>query len=387
VAGSTSLAVRTIVDGTQNTLNWTLSDHLGSSSITTTANGTWYSELRYSAFGETRYSSGITPTDYRYTGQLEQADVNLYYYNARWYDPELGRFIQADTIVPEPGSAKSYDRYTYVNNNPVRYTDPSGHAAVPFSVCQVAGARLASHCNSVYGPGASQPSTFNSGNTKSSPTASVKEYQKILASYGVTLVDGSLTGRDALEITIGVQSVASKLSSSDPQSRSSGQVFRDEFGPIQIQSKDAITAGMWSCDHNGYGFYCMGAAGKWDRYLVAHELGHDFAQANGKTPYDMMFSANQFNDLGMMVFGSVNGTYNRTFLGMNSNKPPDVYHGDTFGGNWNSSNEDFADTFLNWINDSFNYDTESIIDGMINSNSGFVRKEWMDVNMVEWLIN
>jgi RHS repeat-associated protein len=141
LAGSTSLAVRTIVNGTQNTLNWTLSDHLGSSSVTTTANGTWYSELRYSVFGETRYSSGITPTDYRYTGQLEQADVNLYYYNARWYDPELGRFIQADTIVPEPGSAKSYDRYSYVNNNPVRYTDPSGHG-VPYGVCEIAGGSI-----------------------------------------------------------------------------------------------------------------------------------------------------------------------------------------------------------------------------------------------------
>ena len=126
MAGSISIAVRTIV-GESNTLNWVLGDHLGSSSVTTTDDGTWYSELRYSAFGETRYSSGITPTDYRYTGQLEQADVNLYYYNARWYDPELGRFIQADTIVPEPGRSKSYDRYTYVNNNPVRYTDPSGH--------------------------------------------------------------------------------------------------------------------------------------------------------------------------------------------------------------------------------------------------------------------
>jgi RHS repeat-associated protein len=146
--------VRTIVNGTQNTLNWTLSDHLGSSSVTTTANGTWYSELRYSAFGETRYSSGITPTDYRYTGQLEQADVNLYYYNARWYDPELGRFIQADTIVPDPVSSKSYDRYSYVNNNPIRFSDPSGRAAVPFSVCQIAPA-LAAYCTSVYGVGVS----------------------------------------------------------------------------------------------------------------------------------------------------------------------------------------------------------------------------------------
>ncbi len=47
------------------------------------------------------------------------------YYNARWYDPALGRFAQADTIVP--AGVQGYDRYAYVNNNPVRYTDPSGH--------------------------------------------------------------------------------------------------------------------------------------------------------------------------------------------------------------------------------------------------------------------
>ena len=126
-AGGTSIAVRTIVNGTQNTLNWLLSDHLGSASITTTADGTWFSELRYSAFGETRYSSGITGTDYRYTGQLQQADINLYYYNARFYDPALGRFVQSDTIIPGAGDSKSYDRYAYVNNNPILYTDPSGH--------------------------------------------------------------------------------------------------------------------------------------------------------------------------------------------------------------------------------------------------------------------
>ncbi|MBI9049664.1 MAG: hypothetical protein JEZ00_09610 [Anaerolineaceae bacterium] len=100
---------------------------MGSSSITTTADGTWNSEIRYSAFGETRYSSGITPTDYRYTGQLEQADVNLYYYNARYYDAALGRFVQADTIVPEPILLQDWDCYSYVRNNPLIYSDPSGN--------------------------------------------------------------------------------------------------------------------------------------------------------------------------------------------------------------------------------------------------------------------
>jgi RHS repeat-associated protein len=54
----------------------------------------------------------------------------LMFYNARWYDPALGRFTQADTIVPAGvQGAQAWDRYAFVNNNPVRYTDPSGHKA------------------------------------------------------------------------------------------------------------------------------------------------------------------------------------------------------------------------------------------------------------------
>jgi RHS repeat-associated protein len=53
---------------------------------------------------------------------------DLMFYNARWYDPSLGRFAQADSIVP--AGVQGYDRYAYVNNNPVNLTDPSGHCAV-----------------------------------------------------------------------------------------------------------------------------------------------------------------------------------------------------------------------------------------------------------------
>ena len=49
---------------------------------------------------ETRLSSGLSPTQYQYTGQYSYtADFGLMYYNARWYDPTLGRFAQADTII------------------------------------------------------------------------------------------------------------------------------------------------------------------------------------------------------------------------------------------------------------------------------------------------
>jgi len=108
------------------TPTYLLSDHLGSTSLTTNASGGLISEMKYKAWGEVRSSTGTTPTDYTYTGQYSHtADFGLMFYNARWYDPSLGRFAQADSIVP--GGVQGLDRYAYVNNNPLRYTDPTGH--------------------------------------------------------------------------------------------------------------------------------------------------------------------------------------------------------------------------------------------------------------------
>ena len=80
------------------------------------------------------------PTRYTYTGQYSYIDdsatdlggagFGLMFYNARWYDPALGRFAQADTIIPAPYNPQSYDRFAYVLNNPLSYKDPSGHCAV-----------------------------------------------------------------------------------------------------------------------------------------------------------------------------------------------------------------------------------------------------------------
>ena len=95
--------------------------------MTANSGGGYFSEVRYKAWGETRFTSGNTPTTYRFTGQREEQSLGLYFYNARWYDPALGRFIQADTIVPRPGNSQAWDRYSYVSNNPLKYIDPSGH--------------------------------------------------------------------------------------------------------------------------------------------------------------------------------------------------------------------------------------------------------------------
>jgi RHS repeat-associated protein len=73
-----------------------------------------------------------------YTGQLRQAEIGLDYFNARWYLPHLNRWIQPDTVIPDVYNPQSMNRYSYVYNNPIRYSDPSGHC--PQCVTIAAGA-------------------------------------------------------------------------------------------------------------------------------------------------------------------------------------------------------------------------------------------------------
>jgi RHS repeat-associated protein len=102
-----------------------MGDHLGSASLATNAAGTEVSDERYLPYGATR--SGGVATDYQFAGQKNDGSTGLYYYGARYYDQVVGRFISADTIVPGAGNPQALNRYAYTMNNPVRYTDPSGH--------------------------------------------------------------------------------------------------------------------------------------------------------------------------------------------------------------------------------------------------------------------
>ena len=72
------------------------------------------------------------PTDFRFTGQRElgrdgSGMGSLMFYGSRAYSPVLGRFISADTVVPGAGNPQALNRYSYVLNRPINYSDPSGH--------------------------------------------------------------------------------------------------------------------------------------------------------------------------------------------------------------------------------------------------------------------
>ena len=104
---------------------WTGSDIVGSTSATRDENGQ-VSTHRYTPFGETR-TDGNLDTDHLFTGQILDESSGLAFYNARYYDPAIGRFITPDSIVPNPLNGQDYNRYTYVRNNPVKYNDPTGN--------------------------------------------------------------------------------------------------------------------------------------------------------------------------------------------------------------------------------------------------------------------
>jgi len=101
-------------------------DHLGGTNILSDVYGNEAGSVRYHPFGQTRAQNGLGPTDKLFTGQTWDASIGLYFYGARYCDPALGRFVAPDRAGPDLKNPQSLNRYSYVLNSPVRYTDPTG---------------------------------------------------------------------------------------------------------------------------------------------------------------------------------------------------------------------------------------------------------------------
>lgn len=82
----------------------------------------------YDDFGETKESGADdTENEICYTGGVYDRNTGLYYLNARYYNPEDGRFLTQDTYRGESNEPDTYHLYAYCKNNPINYADPSGH--------------------------------------------------------------------------------------------------------------------------------------------------------------------------------------------------------------------------------------------------------------------
>ena len=105
-------------------------DHLGSTRIMSSVVANVSVEIDYYPYGETFSETDVSLTQHKYTGQENDTETGLYYYNARFYNGALGKFISTDPIVPDHHSPQSLNRYAYVYNRPTGYTDPTGHAGM-----------------------------------------------------------------------------------------------------------------------------------------------------------------------------------------------------------------------------------------------------------------
>lgn len=111
-----------------------LRDHLGSTSALTHGTGGVLERAQYEAFGA---SANASLTRYGFTGRESDAAAGLIYYRARWYDAQQGRFLSEDPFGFDGGSI---NLHTYVNNNPLSFTDPTGEFV--FLIPIVAGAAI-----------------------------------------------------------------------------------------------------------------------------------------------------------------------------------------------------------------------------------------------------
>jgi RHS repeat-associated protein len=109
-----------------------LADHLGSTTTMLNSAGQVvngpqqyypYGKLRQCCAGTDKSFTGHQLEDYAFFDTAE----DLYFMKARFYDPTVGRFLQPDSIVPDYGNPQSLNRYSYVLNNPLKYTDPTGY--------------------------------------------------------------------------------------------------------------------------------------------------------------------------------------------------------------------------------------------------------------------
>jgi RHS repeat-associated protein len=188
--------------------------------------------VKYLPFGCTR--SGSVPTDKLFTGQRLDG-TGLYYYNARYYDATIGRFISPDTVIPNPANPQCFNRYSYCLNNPLKFTDPSGHKVIIDNVnyewidwAYKSGdyMQLAAYCEKPL------VAAFNAFSTVATELTSLLLHSPIVFSYEwAEIGTGGASGPDRNDMEPGVDYITligSGLKNEDPRSII-GEIAHESF--------------------------------------------------------------------------------------------------------------------------------------------------------------
>ncbi|MBI1800890.1 MAG: RHS repeat-associated core domain-containing protein [Chloroflexi bacterium] len=281
--------------------------------------------------------------------------INLYDYGARFYSAFTGRFISADSIVSGAGNPQALNRYSYGLNNPVRYTDPSGHKSCDDEDCN-------------------KPPEYDIdinfvGEWEGQQIAVIME--------AAMIVERNLRRADRANARAAAhqgEDAACTLCGLKP-----GEAWRATFGQVKVirvnrfDFEDTQSVGAYASSAHTIEFYNgafqSAATGKAIPFTVhhpLHEMGHlfDLNVAGGRPSGDLSRDIIT-NGLGVPVVshGSrVDGGF-----------APYPFQQNTFQ---NTSGETFADMFLNWNLNSFTRDPQG---------AGAALYTWMNSNMPGWI--
>ena len=109
-------------------------DHLGSTVLVTDESGESVWSTEYTPFGGMASTEGELKKAAKFTGKDLDEDIGLYYFNARWYDQEIGRFISEDSWKGNIINPRTLNCYIYTFNNPLKYNDPTGHIPQSYKI-------------------------------------------------------------------------------------------------------------------------------------------------------------------------------------------------------------------------------------------------------------
>lgn len=108
------------------TVHYYYTDPQGNVLAKADAQGNIIARYDYKPYGSSVASLGVPPDGPGYTGHVNDPDTGLVYMQARYYDPETGRFLSVDPNTPTAANTFNFNRYEYANNNPVVNIDPDG---------------------------------------------------------------------------------------------------------------------------------------------------------------------------------------------------------------------------------------------------------------------
>jgi RHS repeat-associated protein len=114
-------------------------NHLGGVHVITDDSANVVEVREYKPYGEmyVHNSSAATPAQnlpFGFDGQRMDGASSLYYFKARFYSPQIGRFLSADSEINHPTTPQALNRYAFAGGNPIRYIDPSGHSWFDFLI-------------------------------------------------------------------------------------------------------------------------------------------------------------------------------------------------------------------------------------------------------------